>query len=186
MKLAGLFQHTLGQWRALRLRPTGCLDEYLYFALIFGFPPMPQRVRSLLQLQAVANASEDGTHPARQSSKESATKVTIPGLKGGQLTLHGQETSEFQGDCQTFDYFGYGERFQKLANLMEADGVTDLLLLQKGKLHPVHFETLTPASLKILRASDFLFARKVDNHTRFVGEGGMRLTEAFRSYVLVD
>jgi hypothetical protein len=184
--LTSAIQHTIGHWKKLRLHPTGCLDEYLYFALVFGFP---QSYRGHPQGMTHARVkfnddlnSEDLT--ARAPSAE--PDLRIHGFRGSPLTVHGEAARDFQGACHTFDFFGYGRDFQVLVDLMQADGTTQIELPQHGKFHPARFQTLTPASLTQLRKSDYLFARKVDNNTQFKGPGEMPLAEAFNSFIFTN
>lgn len=137
-----------------RMHPTGCLDEYYYFHMLFGF----------------------------KTRRTDHQEERVPGLNGGPLSLaDDNRTADFQGVCNTFDFFGYGKRFLALVDVLKQDNATSLILQDEGRLHPARFATLSNRSLSELRRSEFLFARKVDAQTEFTS--GSNLADAFDSLV---
>jgi hypothetical protein len=132
-----------------RMHPTGCLDEYYYFNELFGF----------------------------LTNRPNHTEVRPHGLNGGTLSLAGNATEDFQGVCNTFDFFGYGARFAELVDVLEQDNGTVVRLEAHGQFHPARFAALSEASLLALRRSKFLFARKVDEQTNYTS--GSNLTDGF-------
>eukprot|EP00927_Polykrikos_kofoidii_P049480 TRINITY_DN43524_c0_g1_i1.p1 TRINITY_DN43524_c0_g1~~TRINITY_DN43524_c0_g1_i1.p1 ORF type:complete len:495 (+),score=62.23 TRINITY_DN43524_c0_g1_i1:140-1624(+) len=130
----------------------GCLDEFLYFALVYGF----------LNRSGIAN---------------------LPGFKGSVRIIKPGLVSEdldFQGQCDTFDYFGYGTKFKKIVERLVSDGDSQLQLSEPN-MHPARFAKLSAKGLRILRDSEYLFARKVDKKSRYAGN--LSLSEAFEQHV---
>mmetsp|Transcript_28520 Transcript_28520/g.51955 ORF Transcript_28520/g.51955 Transcript_28520/m.51955 type:complete len:421 (-) Transcript_28520:149-1411(-) len=145
--LSSLYQATLG--KLVPAHPDGCLDEYLYFSLIYGFL--------------------DSNRTTAKHQKE------IEGFKGSPLHVSDNSSEDFQGQCDTYAFFGkrYGKKFNDLSAKLEEDSLTEMEL--KGlmrNLHPAQFNTLSSESLSLLRNSEFLFARKVDaRNTKLVVKG---------------
>eukprot|EP00929_Paragymnodinium_shiwhaense_P039785 TRINITY_DN20856_c0_g4_i1.p1 TRINITY_DN20856_c0_g4~~TRINITY_DN20856_c0_g4_i1.p1 ORF type:complete len:410 (-),score=86.59 TRINITY_DN20856_c0_g4_i1:95-1324(-) len=133
----------------------GCLDEYLYFKLLFGSWP-----------------------------NKTQTELPLEGVSGPPLLL---EADGLQGRCDTFACFGHepGNFSSLLADLRNAaDTVVEEApkgLIFGRSLHPIRFQQLSPSSMRALRTSPFLFARKVDNRTTFAGGGS--LVEAFVEHI---
>jgi len=122
---------------------SGCLDEFLYFALIYGFV-------------------EDSGHD-----------VNLPSFNKGPLQVSGDGIHDFQGVCDTFDHFGIGERFGDLVKALERDSDTELILEDEGRLHPATFTRMSKRSIVTLRDSTFLFARKVSANATLAGNGSL-------------
>mmetsp|Transcript_71657 Transcript_71657/g.131209 ORF Transcript_71657/g.131209 Transcript_71657/m.131209 type:complete len:397 (-) Transcript_71657:39-1229(-) len=156
--LTPYYQKTLGKFLP-RARLNGCLDEYLYFALVYGFVDNQSAV-------ALPGSS-------------------AAGFTGNPLNITEAGAQEYQGQCDTLSFFGYGSDFKQVAGELEADGLTQLELSWSEK-HPASFQTLSNTSLKVLRRSKFLFARKIDSRaTRFTGRAAqfLSLPDAFEQLV---
>eukprot|EP00930_Biecheleria_cincta_P025383 TRINITY_DN18081_c0_g2_i1.p1 TRINITY_DN18081_c0_g2~~TRINITY_DN18081_c0_g2_i1.p1 ORF type:complete len:411 (-),score=65.18 TRINITY_DN18081_c0_g2_i1:11-1243(-) len=155
--LTTAYQSTLGKVFG-RMPLNGCLDEYLYFALVYGF----------------SDGGDNGTWP----------KPVLDDLHAGQLNMADSSAQDFQGQCDTFVYWGYGKQFSKLAAELRADSATHLEIPLWA--HPAYFTNLSTMALRSLYKSDFLFARKIDSRfVRFVGQGAAAtsLTDAFDKYI---
>eukprot|EP00747_Dinoflagellata_sp_TGD_P165427 gnl/TRDRNA2_/TRDRNA2_186676_c0_seq1.p1 gnl/TRDRNA2_/TRDRNA2_186676_c0~~gnl/TRDRNA2_/TRDRNA2_186676_c0_seq1.p1 ORF type:complete len:430 (+),score=78.69 gnl/TRDRNA2_/TRDRNA2_186676_c0_seq1:93-1382(+) len=146
-------------FRNIRLAPNngGCIDEFWHFAALYGnFDRKDGRSDKLLD---------------------------VPGL-GSSERLHMDEhaTRQPQGRCDTYVRFTDHD-FPNLSDLLKGD--PDTVLEKAGSVtgkHPKRFEQVSEKSLKALRASQFLFARKVDRRTRFADER-KTLPEAFDEYI---
>lgn len=138
----------------------GCLDEYLYFALLFGYVPEKEFNSGSLDLQ----------------------------ISGSPLVTKGSISNDMQGQCDTFATFGVeGGNFTGLLKIFHEDPDTKISKVGRGwfgPLHPVHFETLSEHALLSFRNSSFLFARKIDKTTKFVGNISLR--QAFRRLVYAE
>eukprot|EP00929_Paragymnodinium_shiwhaense_P065610 TRINITY_DN32868_c0_g2_i2.p1 TRINITY_DN32868_c0_g2~~TRINITY_DN32868_c0_g2_i2.p1 ORF type:complete len:501 (+),score=135.82 TRINITY_DN32868_c0_g2_i2:82-1503(+) len=77
---------------------TGCLDEFLYFARLFGY------------------------------AKPGELEMTRASLGGSPVLMEGQPAEDFQGVCNTFDTFGTGASFQDLVREFSRDPDTLLEL----------------------------------------------------------
>lgn len=137
----------------------GCLDEYLYFALIHGYPD--------------AETWRNGS------------SIPLPSLAGGQLLLRSPGSDDLQGQCDTYASFRQdGSNFTDLNYIFDADPGTKVARVERGlfgPLHPVRFEQLSKVSLGALHESGFLFARKVDTRTTTF-DGSETLLEAFEKH----
>lgn len=155
--ITNAYQFSLGKVFG-RIPLNGCLDEYSYFASVYGF--------------------RDG------GDEDVWQKPVLGELPVGQWDMSDSSTQDFQGQCDTFVYWGYGKQFSKLADELKADDATGLELPVWG--HPAHFTNLSAMSLNNLYKSDFLFARKIDSRSvRAVGQGAafLSLPDAFDKYV---
>lgn len=144
-----------------RLPLNGCLDEYLYFALVYGFI--------------------DGDEHKPSSERR------VNGLLGAPLSMSYNSTQDFQGQCDTFVFWGYGNKFQKLASVLEAEHATQLELPEWG--HPAFFRSVSTTALQLLHKSEFLFARKLDSRSvRVVGQetAFTSLPDAFDKYIFSE
>jgi len=135
----------------------GCLDEYLYFALLNGF--------------LTEGEYDKGSYK---------TNVT-----GHTLLTAGNMSKDLQGRCDTFASFGMdGTNFTELITAFSEDNETEVTGPGQGlwgPLHPVRFNRLSEKSLAVLRQSPFLFARKITAATNYSGPG--TLTEAFNEHI---
>lgn len=131
----------------------GCLDEYLYFGQIFDFPVY----------------------------KKNSASLRLPGLSGNE-PLRLMPESSAQGRCDTFAAMGEeGGNFSSLLKALRDDDPETLSeesrFMGVQLRHPLRFARLSNTSLRALRDSPFLFARKVDRNTIF--RGHMSIEEAF-------
>jgi len=112
-----------------------CTDEYAFIATIFG--------------------SIEYLSPTRD----------IPGFGGGPLHLSGPQSLRLQGRCRTFTYWDNEEpAFANLAGQIYHDvHGSSISCYPKCYARPATLERLSDASLHALRASPFLFARKVSS-----------------------
>lgn len=151
------YQFTLGKVFG-RIPINGCLDEFSYFASVYGF--------------------RDG------GDDKDVWQKPVLGVVGQLSMSDNISTQDFQGQCDTFVYWGYGKQFSKLAGELKADTATGLELPLWG--HPAYFTNLSAMSLTNLYKSDFLFARKLDSRSvRAVSQGAafLSLPDAFDKYV---
>lgn len=120
---------------------TGCLDEFWHFAVLFGS----------LKLS------------------DNPTVLGLPALNGERVST---DNYEIQGQCDTFVNWvarasGSNNNMTRLTQELMADPGTDMD--QASDTRPSSIHRVSKRSLKSLRDSPFLFARKVDNGCAFSG-----------------
>eukprot|EP00931_Biecheleriopsis_adriatica_P073067 TRINITY_DN47427_c0_g1_i1.p1 TRINITY_DN47427_c0_g1~~TRINITY_DN47427_c0_g1_i1.p1 ORF type:complete len:641 (-),score=154.56 TRINITY_DN47427_c0_g1_i1:35-1957(-) len=115
---------------------SGCDDEFWHFNALFG---------GVNVTTAAVNNAE----------------VFVSGVKNGRLRY---DSSDLQGQCDTFVYWqdttdGLGGPVQLLGKKLEVDYYTRMAHKLR---HPVEFSSLGRDSIRALRDSGYLFARKVN------------------------
>jgi len=148
----------------------GCADEFWHLAATIG-------------------ALNPKSLSADTVDQEASQSGLFDDLTGGPLTMQEEYSQHLQGQCDTF----------ALVDSMEASELepTNSELILKGNgtsfggqsgflglrphIHAGKFIRVSGESLHALGSSDYLFARKMDNTTKFVGD--MNLIDAFDSII---
>jgi hypothetical protein len=135
------------------MKNTGCLDEYWYFAILFG---------------TIAHAT-------------TPQAVKLSGLHGMPLST---TDYEIQGQCDTFVQWvprasGTVNNMTRLIQHMVTDPGVDMTAASDKR--PAAFHRFSLQSVKSLRDSWFMFARKVDDNAGF--SGCDRLVDVFDKVV---
>jgi hypothetical protein len=144
-------------------RAWGCLDEYLYVSLIFGF--------------------------FNRSDMLVGKTIDLEGINGGPIALAGEKAFGLQGHCDTYASFRRDDsgNMTALTHQFDEDPGTDVGAVGRGlfgPLHPVRLNKLSKASLNSLHTSPFLFVRKIDTSTVF--EEPLALDVAFERHAFSD
>jgi len=114
--------------------------------------------------------------------KQAATEeISLPSLTNGNLTMKDEVSNQFQGVCDTYFVIDGKDKsdFAKKLTATEKFGGTGAFL--RPHIHAGTFFTLSEQSLSALRDSPYLFARKIDNTTTYVGP--LSLPEAFDALI---
>lgn len=138
------------------LKNTGCLDEYWYFAILFG---------------TIAHA----TNPQ---------SLQLSGLNGMPLST---TDYEIQGQCDTFVQWvprasGTVNNMTRLIQRLANDPGVDMTAASDKR--PAAFHRFSLESVRSLRESWFMFARKVDDNAGF--SGCDRLVDVFDKVIFSD
>mmetsp|Transcript_110473 Transcript_110473/g.276570 ORF Transcript_110473/g.276570 Transcript_110473/m.276570 type:complete len:557 (+) Transcript_110473:223-1893(+) len=134
-------------------RNTGCLDEFWHFATVYKDVRIPL-----------------GVHD-----------ISLEGFNGGPLST---SNYEIQGRCNTFVHWvqrasGVANNITSVARGMLIDAGTDMV--PASEVRPATIRGFGRATLTSLRASSFLFVRKVEEGATF--SGCMNLVQAFTDLV---
>jgi len=143
-----------------RSRLRGCVDEFWYMQQLYGTFIYNAGFTEVVPIQGLTNAER--------------------------LYLNSEHD---QGKCDTFVHaagwdHGLNSNFTSLRKLLAETKNFKVVEKGNGAYHPDDIEQMSADSLEVLRASPFLFARKIPGNLKFSSDTGESLAMAFQRVIL--